>query len=346
MSEVESRIREEFAALDPLPAGAEGDWHDVLGRLDRPRHRRRWVLATGAVTVAVAAVVIAVLALLPAGGGGPSNAAAALNRLANLVAAQSLTPQPGQYLYFGSEGENAAFMGACETLHIDRRETWIGTDGSGLIRETYEPGRFTSPADRATCLGLLRKYGKASEVPFELSRHSGSDWYAPQCLSLEPRNNLDWTSLSSDPQVLLQQITQGEVRHTPAEEFSDIEAFLHETDAPPAARAKLLRAVGAIPGVELLGTVRDHAGRPGIGFSLPSQGELIFDAKTGELLGEQGTGGAPGSWTVYLRQKVVDSLPGKAPGPLTPPCTNGGGVSHPERDGSVTNGAPLKPAKP
>lgn len=346
MSEVESWIREELVALDPLPPGAEGDWHDVLGRLDRPRHRRRWVLATGAVTVAVAAVVIAVLALLPAGGGGPSNAAAALNRLANLVATQSLTPQPGQYLYFGSEGENAAFLEACETLHIDRRETWIGTDGSGLIRETFEPGQFTSPADRATCLGLLRKYGKASDVPFELSRHSGSDWYAPQCLSLEPRNNLDWTSLSSDPQVLLQQITQGEVRHTPAEEFSDIEAFLHETDAPPAARAKLLRAVGVIPGVELLGTVRDHAGRPGIGFSLPSQGELIFDAKTGQLLGEQGTGGAPGSWTVYLRQKVVDSLPGKAPGPLTPPCTNGGGVSHPVRGGSVTNGAPLKPAKP
>lgn len=356
MTDVESRIRKELIALDPLPPGAEGDWREVLTRLDRPRrHRRRWVLATGAVTAAVAAVVIAVLALLPAGGGGPSDAAAALNRLANLAATHGLTPQPGQYLHFGSEGENAAFLAGratggkpppvCETLHLERRETWIGTDGSGLIRETYEPGRFTSATDRATCLGMLRKYGKASDVPFELARHSGSAWYAPRCLSLKPRNNLDWSSLSSDPQVLLQQITQGEASHTPAEEFSDIEAFLHETDAPAAARAKLLRAVGAIPGVELLGTVRDHAGRPGIGFSLPSHGELIFDAETGQLLGEQGTGGAPGSWTVYLRQEVVDSLPGKAPGPLTPPCTNGEGVSHPVRGGSVTNGAPLKSGK-
>jgi len=32
--------------------------------------------------------------------------------------------------------------------------------------------------------------------------------------------------------------------------------------------------------------------------------------------------------------------------PLTPPCTNGGGVSHPVKGGSLTNGAPLKPAKP
>lgn len=343
MSEFESRIRDEFVALDPLPSGAEGDWHDVVGRLDRPRHRRRWVLATGAVTVGVAAVVIAVLALLPAGGGGPSNAAAALNRLADVAVMHSLTPQPGQYLYVGQEEENGAFLesrtgGPCETLQLDRRETWIGTDGSGLIRETFGPGQFTSPADRATCLGMERKYGKHSGVQFDLARHSGSDWYAPQCLSLKPRNNLDWSSLSSDPQALLQQITQGEARHTPAEEFSDIESFLHETDAPPAARAKLIRAVGAIPGIQLLGTVRDHAGRPGIGFSLPSHGELIFDAKTGELLGEQGI---INPWTVYLRQKVVDNLPGKAPGPLTPPCTNGDGVSHPVPGGSVTNGAPL-----
>ena len=345
MSDVESTIREEFVALDPLPPGAEGDWHDVLGRLDRPRRRRGWVLATGAVTVAVAAAAIAALVLLPAGGGGPSAAAAALDRLASAAATHSLTPQPGQYLYFGSEGKQAAFImgrhGNCETLHVYRRETWIGTDGSGLIRETWEPGVFTSPADRATCLGMLRRYGKRSDVPFELARQSGNQWFAPQCLSLKPRNDLDWSSLSSDPQVLLQQIMpKGDARSGPAEEFSDIESFLHETDAPPDARAKLLRAVGVIPGIELLGTVRDHAGRSGVGFSLPRQGELIFDPKTGQLLSEQGTGGAPQSWTVYLRQKVVAGLPGKAPAPLTPPCTNGSGVSHDVPGGSVTNGAP------
>jgi hypothetical protein len=39
MSDVESMIREEFSGLDPLPAGAEGDWHDVLARGRRSRHR-------------------------------------------------------------------------------------------------------------------------------------------------------------------------------------------------------------------------------------------------------------------------------------------------------------------
>lgn len=346
MTDAAARIREGLAALDPLPPGAQGDWHDVLGRVERPRHRRRWAFAVAAVT-AVAAAAIAVLALLPSGTGGPSNAAAALDRLANLVAAHSLTPEPGQYLYVAQEEESGAYLGspvgACELLSLQRREIWIGTDGSGLIRETSEPGHFSSPADRARCRRMVRKYGKgmARSLRFVLARRTSSDWYAPRCLSLNPNNKLPWSQLSSDPHVLLRQImpaNNGLFRRRPKDEFSMIETYLHETDAPPEVRATLLRAVALIPGVKLLGTVRDHAGRPGIGFSL-SGGELIFDPQTGELLGENGI---VNSWTVYLRQKVVDTLPGKPPAPLDPPCTNGQGVSHDVPGGSVTNGAPLK----
>jgi hypothetical protein len=352
MSDVESRIRAGLGAIDPLPRGSKGDWRDVLGRVDRPKHRRRWALALGGVA-AVAAVLIAVLVLLPTGSGGPSPAAAAaLDRLARLVAAQPLTPQPGQYLYVGSEAENAAYMesriGACETLVPQRRQIWIGTDGSGLIRETSGPGHWVN---RATCLRIERKYGPKSEVRFELSRHSGDQWFAPQCLSLKPSNRVDWSTLSSDPQVLLQQMRQLDGGPpTPGEDFQHIGDFLRETDAPPAVRATLLRAAALIPGVKLLGTVRDHDGRLGTGFSYPSQGpyvtkgsssELIFDQQTGELLGEQGTG--PKNWTVYLQDKVVDALPSKPPVPLKPPCDKrGAGVSHPVPGGSLTNGAPLK----
>lgn len=343
MTDVDSLIREGLSCLDPLPPGAGGDWHDVLGRVQRPTHRRRSAVAACAVTVVAAAA--AALVLLPTGGGGPSDAAPALNRLANLVATQSLTPQPGRYLYVAQEEENGAYLespiGACEVRSLEERETWIGTDGSGLIRETSEPGHLTSQADRATCRRMVLKYGAgmARDLRFELSRRRSSDWYAPQCLSLKPIDNLDWSSLSTDPEVLLRQITQHDARHTPAEEFSDIEAFLHETDAPATVRAALLRAVALIPGVKLLGTVRDHDGRPGIGFAYPSRGELIFDAKTGGLIGEQGTISA---WIVYRQQKVVDDLPGRPPAPLKPPCTNGEGVSHAVRGGSITNGAPVK----
>jgi hypothetical protein len=311
--------------------------------LRRPRRRRRLMLAVGG-AAAAAAVALTVVALLPAGSGGPSPAAAAvLNRLARLVAAQPLTPQPGQYLYVESRSEYPAFAGgtACETVAVDHRQIWIGTDGSGLIRDTTGPQRYSSPAAKAACL----------EADSQLHLRSGgtsNDWFAPQCLALGPTNN--WDSLSSDPHVLLQQMRQLDGGPaTPGEDFVHIGDFLRETDAPPAVRATLYQAAALIPGIELLGTVRDHNGRPGLGIAYPSQGpypqkgsssELIFDPKTGKLSGEQGTG--PTYWAVYLSQKVVNQLPGTPPAPLKPPCTKGGaGYGHQVPGGSVVNGAPV-----
>lgn len=346
MSDFESRIREELVGMDRLPPDAEGDWHDVLGRVERPGHRRRWTLAVATAT-AVTATVIAVLALLPAGGGGPGNAAAALNRLANLVATQSLTPQPGQYLYIQSKSEWGAFSGNCETRSVERRDIWIGPDGSGLDRATDEPGRFTSAADRTTCLQEAQKYGTQRQLHEELAPKTGSDWNAPNCLELGPIS--DWSSLSSDPQVLLQQILPKNMGRplTPYDQLSAIEEYLQESDAPPAVRATLYRAAALIPDVQLLGTVPDHEGRPGLGIAVTypdspnSTYELIFDPRSGELLAEQQTGAYEG-WTVYLRDEVVDSLPSRPPEPLGPPCQkHHDAFAHRIPGGSITNGAPL-----
>lgn len=312
--------------------------------LRRPRRRRRLTLAVGA-AMAAAAVAITIVALLPAGSGGPSPAAAAvLNRLARLVATQPLAPQPGQYLYVESRNDYPAFSGSCETVAVDQRQIWIGTDGSGLIRDTTGPERFSSAADRATCL--------QSNPNMRLrSGGTSNDWFAPQCLSTKP-GKFEWSSLSSDPHVLLQQMRQIDGGPpTPGEDFVHIGDFLRETDTPPAVRATLYQAAALIPGIQLLGTVRDHDGRPGLGiaYAYPSQGsntasgsssELIFDPKTGELSGEQGTG--PDYWAVYLTQQVVNNLPGKPPAPLTPPCSpQGSGYGHTFPGGSVTNGAPV-----
>ena len=315
-----------------------------LGRLGRlPRMR---TMAVAAATVATAVILLAVFGW---GGSpaGPSPAAAAvLNRLARLVATQPLTSQHGQYLYVDSRSDYPAFEGLgngdfCETLSIARRQIWITTDGSGLIRETRGPQRFASAADRATCL-------KANPKMRLQSGGTSDDWFAAQCLELGPTNN--WNSLSTDPHVLLQQMRQIDGGPpTAGEDFVHIGDFLRETDAPPAIRATLYRAAALIPGIELLGRVRDHDGRSGLGIAYPSQGpypskgassELIFDPKTGELLGEQGTG--PQYWAVYLHQQVVNGLPHKPPAPLKPPCTKqGSGYGHQLPGGSITNGAPV-----
>jgi hypothetical protein len=345
MSDLESRIREELGGLDPLPPGSSGDWPDVLGRAEHPRHRRWWLLAAGSVA-AIAVAAVAVVALLPAGGGGPSDAAAALNRLANLVAKQSLTPQPGQYLYIRSKSEWGAFSGNCETRSVENDEIWIGPDGSGLERNVREHGHFTSDADRVTCLQQAQQYGQQQQLQETLAPNTSSDWSAPNCLELGPTK--DWSSLSTDPRQLLKQIVPNlAFSPRPYDELSAVEMYLKESDAPPAVRAALYQAAALIPSVQLLGTVNDHEGRAGLGIAVPFPGspnstyELIFDPQTGELLAEQQTG-AYGGWTVYLAEKVVDSLPSQPPAPLGPPCQTGhDAILHHIPGGSITNGAPL-----
>src|SRR5205823_5316640 len=129
----------------------------------------------------------------------------------------------------------------------------IGTDGSGLDRGTDERGHFTSPSDRAACLREARTEGQQRNLRYALAAHTSSDWNAPRCLELGPRDG--WSSLPSDPHALLQQIVQRLGRSTPYDQLSSIESYLHDTDAPPAVRATLYQAAALIPGVQLLGTV-------------------------------------------------------------------------------------------
>jgi hypothetical protein len=131
----------------------------------------------------------------------------------------------------------------------------------------------------------------------------------------------------------------------PAEEFQLIGYFLRNTDTPPTVRATLYRAAALIPGIQLLGTVHDHAGRPGLGIAYRTEGEfpgeastseLIFDPRTGELSGEQGT--RPTYWAVYLHEKVVNGLPAP-PVPLGSRCASlSGGYTHQVPGGSLSNG--------
>ena len=311
------------------------------GRLAlRPGVHRRRAFAIGFAALAAAAVAVAIL---PSGGGGPSSAAAAVfNRLATRVAAQSWTPAPGQYLYLDVQSEShAIYDGKCEIQSVEDQQAWIGADGSGLQRETKQPGAYTSPADRATCLSMATDNGAQAILDHNLAARSTDDWSAPNCMQLG--QTTDWASLSSDPQTLLQQIDQ--LYHgndpSPSEQFSYVADILGLSDAPSDVQANIYRAAALIPGVQSLGTVQDHAGRSGLGLSLATPdgtSELIFDAQTGELLGRTDTGQLAG-WTVYLDKKVVNALPSDPPVPLTPACaTTGAGTIESIPGGTVMTG--------
>jgi hypothetical protein len=314
--------------------------------------RRRSWRPTAVVAFAVAATVVLLSVFGGSGSpGGPSSAAAGVfHRLAGRIAGQPLTPQPGQYLYLDFKSEWGAFAGSCETRSVEHRQIWIGVDGSGLDRSATEPGHFTSAADRATCLSMASTAQEKANLQYMLAARTSDDWNAPRCMELGPTS--DWSSLSSDPQLLLQQILN--LYHgqnaTPAQEFSYIAEILGRTDAPPDVRANVYRAAALIPGVRSLGTVLDHDGRPGIGLAITTgegapnaTDELILDPQTGVLLGETATG-PYGGWYVYLDTKVVNGLPTQPPASLTPPCTSRGeGTVQDIPGGSITTGKGLSP---
>jgi hypothetical protein len=155
-------------------------------------------------------------------------------------------------------------------------------------------------------------------------------------------------ALSTNPRTLLQQMRRIDGGPPgPAEDFVHVGDFLRETDASPAVRAALYRAAALIPGVKLLGMVRDHLHRRGLGVAYDSHGvrhELIFNSRTSALMGEEDTG-PPGSesWAVYLTSRVVDRLPQRPPVRLSPPCVNGGGYATHTSRGDVMTGS--KPAR-
>jgi hypothetical protein len=165
----------------------------------------------------------------------------------------------------------------------DAREIWIAPDGSGRIRETR--GDTT----------LDQRFG-----PGGLSYTNFAGW------PTEPTAML--AKLHGQP---------GGLGPSPdGEAFAVAGDTLRETDAPPAVRAAILRAIAEIPGVTLLGTVRDQVGRSGLGVAMAPPGAdrqvLILDPTSSALLAEQfesPTTGDVHSWTVYLDSQFVAVVP-------------------------------------
>lgn len=272
------------------------------------QRRRRFALAG---VLASAGVVLA--GVLGAGtASAPQNALAAeMNQLAKVAASQAWTgiPGPGQYLYTESEGLTEADTGAadkeCTIQLVEHRAIWTATDGSGALSDAYSDGRFTSAADASACASM--------NVTASSENVSASNRYPAGGLGFITN---DWRSLATDPSTLLKQVHQRDGGpDTPAEWFVNVTDFLRESDVPAAIRAALYEALPLIPGVKLLGPQTDAIGQSGLGVGFYRDGQLstqlIFDQQTGRLLYEAyyGANGNLETWTAYIQQKIVDTLP-------------------------------------
>lgn len=245
-------------------------------------------------------------------------------------------PGPGQFQYTKSESLTSASTQRGSFYYTvnyqDRRQIWIGSDGSGRIVETQRHPTFPSAHDRAVWIAAGRP---------SLRVAPGDDKFGPHGLSDGPVNLL---KLPTNEARLAALISGRKIEGGPpgpAEDFVQVGDLLRESDAPPALRSALFQVAAGIPGVRVLENVTDHAGRSGVGVVFSTrhrpgygagqhfpgqlfQSELIFDPKSSALLAEQAVTvnirtktSTVTSWTVYLSAGVVDSIT-STPAPTAP----------------------------
>ncbi|MEU0481066.1 CU044_5270 family protein [Streptosporangium sp. NPDC006013] len=275
-----------------------------------PRWRGPYAMAlAGALAVAVGATAIT---LARAPGGGPSgdveevvvtmpkivavSASEVLDRAARAAVKRDLAPRDDQFVKVESETMYGAFSGVAtnaetgevgeETryLYRTRRAIWLSADGTrdGVLRiEHLEPRAYPGwPIPEAAY-----KEPGVETLPLV------------NCGKIPEYMRTDHAALKrlpADADGMRAHLYTGDRGGNSKDEaaFTAAGDMLRETYMPPAQRAALFKAVGTIPGVDVTERAEDAAGREGIGVGRVGldgvRQDLIFDAKTYDLLGERG----------------------------------------------------------
>jgi len=271
----------------------------------RAKRRRRLALASFVSVAAAAALVIAPTVDL--GGGRPDSAQAA----AVLVsAAAAAGDQAGGW-------PHAAYWHVVSTQEYDGvaypREMWQGRVAGGALQDTFS----------------------FDEKP-ELSGADGvyTQGLAPAVFA----GYFDWAALyalPTDPAELERVLRNAGEEHGPdpdSQLWSDIGELQRETPASPALRSALWTVASHIPGVVLVGDVRDSTGRPGTAVERDTTGDhwyrerYIIDRANGDLL-EEVSYDQHGK--VTYRMTILSQGPADTAPAIDPPICGPGSV--PER---------------
>jgi hypothetical protein len=321
----DAQIRRTLLAHVDAQREAPTRWPGRLVALGNPRTG-----SMSAVAAAIAAVLVWTLAVSPLVGQQRANAAAArvLRETARVAARQpAMAPQPGEFVYTKSQGANVDGVvlpggRTYDVLVHTTREIWVGSDGSGRIRQVSEPAGFPTPGDRS----LWEAAGSPS-----LSQLSAGETYdktfgpgglaAP--LDIDGLTRAQLLGMQGDPSSLASAIHHVAAQNPNPlgfEMLTIIGDLLTESAAPPQLRSSLYQVAATIPGVQLLGTVRDPAGRTGIAVASDGRLELIFDPATSVLLAKEQTPAQPvavdgtpapprtvSDYTLYFQSSIVSS---------------------------------------
>ncbi|MDX2564959.1 CU044_5270 family protein [Streptomyces sp. TX20-6-3] len=344
-------LRAELAELlppppvpEPAPERERELRHAVLrtalasgdGAVARPPRVRRsrgglrlgWIAAPVAACAVVAGAVVLAPQEGPAGSPGRVSAgqpaapeAVRFLSGAALVAAAAPAPdaRPGGYVYVRSlvahAGRDAA-GGPAALPPAHRREVWLSVDGS-------RPGLLREPGAADTELGADEPPVYELDGPGATPRRTTLATAAP---SVTNPTHTYVATLPTDPDALLRLI-QDQTREGDGDAdqraFTAIGTLLAETWAPPQVTAALYGAAARIPGVTLLPSAKDAAGREGVAVARTAHGEQtqwIFDRTTSAFLGERTvlteTTSAGGAGTVLGVSAVLAKASAPAPGVL------------------------------
>jgi hypothetical protein len=255
-----------------------------------PARRLAWRPSRAALAGACAvgaAAAIGGYALVPGPHGGASPAAATL--LAKIANAAERQPAPrvrdSDFMYIRSDVAFATY-----------------TNGQGPTMGKPHERQIWLPVANICTTGLLIEYGQRTPLtPYPVENGKivkpASGMRSTGCGAgglNDPTYRL-LQSLPRDPRALLNLIYagtsgEGQALGPDGEAFITIGDMIRETIVPPRTAAALYRAAALIPGVTLVGHMRNAVGQPGIAIALTagqSRYEWIFDPATLQFIGER-----------------------------------------------------------
>lgn len=318
----------ELAAANPVPVATltreeEARAEAVLRRVSAVTPSREQALDVATITpgrwkhlafrtrnrVAAALMALAVALGLGLSAGVPASAETVLLEAAANAAAVPDTPLPeGAYWYTKHENENRSplFSGAYLTERWVSQDGFLDRDETGARAWAAEDGRAFDPAEVRTLW-----------YPNDQAEGSGEGRYGD--FTWEERQQLP-----TDADAL-KRVLEGRMRSTghgnDYDLWSTVVAELNGPAAGPQLRRALWEVLATIPGIELLGTRTDHAGREGTAvradFSDRRLGDqtLILDPSDGTLLEHLVTHEGEVEWrSTLLAQGVRATAP-----PADPP---------------------------
>lgn len=332
-----------LSTLDPeRAASTQLTAHDeqlLATILDQPlppsaRPRRPYVRRVAIIGFAATALVGLGLARIDIGGhevGSSPAAAAVLKRAADAALAEpALVVGPGQYLKITRIEQHWS-------SHTDENNKLeFGSDGKPMVGESRWTRQIWIPYDTASDWVFREQTEPLANISKDIAaynRPEGPSTYARRSWSKKsgpgdylPTYDLAWyASLSREPARLLSQITRaigGSDDPSPESQFAEVfSEVLRSGIAPPDIRATLFKALAEQPGMKVIDDVPQLDGRRGVALTFGSGDglQMIFDATTGEFIGERDTSpdfpdvpGLDADKTTYLTSvhtEVVDSAP-------------------------------------